>query len=197
MLPSDEYELTANSLGAHMKVTESSPGMGHFEDIYLAHSVLTRWNHSELVVSFPWLCNSRELAVSSWWDHPDELTVWVACELILWVHCKLNERSQNELAMSLMWVYCELAVSSNSSQGWVSDRKVNSSPVTRTSHFLEHRLTRCHVHRASHGRIQRWWGGLRWASQTGSDPRSAVPCPCRSWWSRGSTCQTSPQRDLR
>ena len=30
-IPSEEFELTANSLGAHMKVTESSPGMGHGE----------------------------------------------------------------------------------------------------------------------------------------------------------------------
>ena len=29
--PSEEFELTANSLGAHMKVTESSPTMGHGE----------------------------------------------------------------------------------------------------------------------------------------------------------------------
>ena len=29
--PSEEFELTANSLGAHMKVTESSPSMGHGE----------------------------------------------------------------------------------------------------------------------------------------------------------------------
>ena len=28
-LPSEEFELTANSLGDHMKVTESSSGMGH------------------------------------------------------------------------------------------------------------------------------------------------------------------------
>ena len=44
--PSEEFELTANSLGALVKVTESSAGMGHgslhFEDIYLAHDVLTR-----------------------------------------------------------------------------------------------------------------------------------------------------------
>ena len=31
--PGEEFELTANSLGAHMKVTESSPGMGHGEHI--------------------------------------------------------------------------------------------------------------------------------------------------------------------
>ena len=30
-LPREEFVLTANSLGAHMKVTESSPGMGHSE----------------------------------------------------------------------------------------------------------------------------------------------------------------------
>ena len=30
-LPSEEFELTANSLGAHKKVTQSSPGMGHGE----------------------------------------------------------------------------------------------------------------------------------------------------------------------
>ena len=30
-LPSEEFELTANSLGAHMKVIESSPGMGQSE----------------------------------------------------------------------------------------------------------------------------------------------------------------------
>ena len=29
--PSKEFELAANSLGAHMIVTESSPGMGHGE----------------------------------------------------------------------------------------------------------------------------------------------------------------------
>ena len=29
--PSEEFELTANSLGAHMKFTESSPGMGDDE----------------------------------------------------------------------------------------------------------------------------------------------------------------------
>ena len=32
-LPSEEFELTANLLGAHMKLTESSPGMGHGEVI--------------------------------------------------------------------------------------------------------------------------------------------------------------------
>ena len=32
-LPSEEFELKANSLGTHMKVTESSPGMGHGEFI--------------------------------------------------------------------------------------------------------------------------------------------------------------------
>ena len=31
MIPSEEYELTANSLGTHMKVTESSSSMGHSE----------------------------------------------------------------------------------------------------------------------------------------------------------------------
>ena len=43
-LPSEEFELTANTLGAHMKVTESLPvtRCAYFEDIYLAHSVLTR-----------------------------------------------------------------------------------------------------------------------------------------------------------
>ena len=30
-LPSEEFELTANSLGAHMKVIESSSNMGHGE----------------------------------------------------------------------------------------------------------------------------------------------------------------------
>ena len=30
-VPSEEFELTTNSLGAHMKVTESSPDMGHGE----------------------------------------------------------------------------------------------------------------------------------------------------------------------
>ena len=30
-LLSEEFELTANSLEAHMKVTESSPSMGHSE----------------------------------------------------------------------------------------------------------------------------------------------------------------------
>ena len=30
-LPSEEFELTANSLGAHMKVIESSLGLGHSE----------------------------------------------------------------------------------------------------------------------------------------------------------------------
>ena len=30
-LPGEEFELTAYSLGAHMKLTESSPGMGHSE----------------------------------------------------------------------------------------------------------------------------------------------------------------------
>ena len=30
-LPSKEFELTANLLGAHMKVTESSPSTGHIE----------------------------------------------------------------------------------------------------------------------------------------------------------------------
>ena len=30
-LPSEEFELTANSLGAHMTVTESSPGIGQDE----------------------------------------------------------------------------------------------------------------------------------------------------------------------
>ena len=29
--PSEEFELTADSLGAHMKVIESSPSMGHNE----------------------------------------------------------------------------------------------------------------------------------------------------------------------
>ena len=29
--PSEEFELTANSLGAHMKVRESSSGIGHSE----------------------------------------------------------------------------------------------------------------------------------------------------------------------
>ena len=40
--PSEEFELTANSLGARMKFPESSPGMGHGEIINLACSVLTR-----------------------------------------------------------------------------------------------------------------------------------------------------------
>ena len=31
--PSEKFELTANSLGAHMKVTETSPSMGHGEQI--------------------------------------------------------------------------------------------------------------------------------------------------------------------
>ena len=32
--PSEEFELTATSLGAHMKVTESSPDIGHGELIF-------------------------------------------------------------------------------------------------------------------------------------------------------------------
>ena len=31
LLPSEEFELTANLLGAQMNVTESSPGMAHGE----------------------------------------------------------------------------------------------------------------------------------------------------------------------
>ena len=31
MARSEEFELTANSLGAHMKLTEISPGMSHGE----------------------------------------------------------------------------------------------------------------------------------------------------------------------
>ena len=31
ILPSEEFELTANSLGAYTELTESSPGMGHSE----------------------------------------------------------------------------------------------------------------------------------------------------------------------
>ena len=34
LLSSEEFELTANSLGAHMKVTESSLGIGHGELIF-------------------------------------------------------------------------------------------------------------------------------------------------------------------
>ena len=57
---SEEFELTANLHGAHMKVTEIKltwhwSWWAHFEDIYLTHSVLSRWAHGELAVSFPWV----------------------------------------------------------------------------------------------------------------------------------------------
>ena len=54
--PSEELELTANSLESHIKVTESSPGMGHSKLILRTFIYLT--------------VNSQ-----------DELTLWACCEL--------------------------------------------------------------------------------------------------------------------
>ena len=50
LIPSEEFELTANSLGAHMKVTESSPGMGHGELILRTFIKLTVYSQDELTV---------------------------------------------------------------------------------------------------------------------------------------------------
>ena len=48
---SEEFELTANSLGAHMKVTESSPSMGHSELILKTFILLTVYSQDEITVS--------------------------------------------------------------------------------------------------------------------------------------------------
>ena len=52
LVPSEEFELTANSLGAHMKVTESSPGVGHGELILRTLIKLTVNSQDELAMSF-------------------------------------------------------------------------------------------------------------------------------------------------
>ena len=49
-LPSEEYELTANSLGAHMKVTESSPSIVHGELILRTFIYLTVYSQDEITV---------------------------------------------------------------------------------------------------------------------------------------------------
>ena len=48
---SEEFELTVNSLGAHMKVTESSPGMGHSELILRTFIWLTVYSQDQIIVS--------------------------------------------------------------------------------------------------------------------------------------------------
>ena len=53
-LPSEEFELTANSLVAHMKVTDSSPGMGHGELILRSFVWLTEYSQDEITVSLLW-----------------------------------------------------------------------------------------------------------------------------------------------
>ena len=52
--PSEEFGLTANSLGAHMKVTESSPGMGHSDLISRTFIELTVYSQDEITVSLLW-----------------------------------------------------------------------------------------------------------------------------------------------
>ena len=102
--PSEQFELTTNSLGAHMKVTGSSPGIGsrwaHFEDIYLAHNVLTRWDHSEHAVSFPWVCNSHSepTATTAWW-------------VISWFHECLTASSRWEF--EVFWSYLFFSVAND------------------------------------------------------------------------------------
>ena len=48
IMPSDEFELTAYSLGAHMNVTESSPDMGHSELILRTFIKVTVYSKDEL-----------------------------------------------------------------------------------------------------------------------------------------------------
>ena len=50
-IPCEEFELTANSLGAHMKITESSPRIGHNELILRIFIWLTVYSQNELTVS--------------------------------------------------------------------------------------------------------------------------------------------------
>ena len=50
-LPREEFELTANSLGAHIIVTESSPGMGHGELISTTIILFTMYSYVELIAS--------------------------------------------------------------------------------------------------------------------------------------------------
>ena len=49
-MPRGKFELTADSLGAHMKVTESSPGMGHFELILRTFILLKVNSQDEFAV---------------------------------------------------------------------------------------------------------------------------------------------------
>ena len=49
-LPSEEFALTADSLGPHMKVTESSPVTGHGELILRTFVLLTMYSQDELTV---------------------------------------------------------------------------------------------------------------------------------------------------
>ena len=50
-VPSEGFELTPNSLGAHMKVTGSSPGMGHGELILRTFIQLTVYSQDEQTVN--------------------------------------------------------------------------------------------------------------------------------------------------
>ena len=49
-LHNKEFELTANSLGAHMKVAESSPRMGHSELIMRTFMKLIAYSQNELTM---------------------------------------------------------------------------------------------------------------------------------------------------
>ena len=63
--PSKEFELTANTLWAHMK-THASSFWSHSSTSQRTHKMSS---HCELAVSPPWVCNSHhELAVSYSWD---------------------------------------------------------------------------------------------------------------------------------
>ena len=110
-LPSEEFELIANSLSFHIE-TQRKLILRTLN--YLRVSSQDD-SHCELSVSFPWVCNSHgELALSylwyhtmsSPWDGSSELTMQThrkftassKCEPILWVHCEceLTECPHNE-----------------------------------------------------------------------------------------------------
>ena len=122
--PSEGFE----SHESHRKLTQHRSQWAHFEDIYLAHSVLTRWDHSELAVRFPWVCNSysEPTATTVWWVirwSREYLTARSRCEFEVFFKffvflsgkwqthsSKLTESSQQSHSVShqvsSLWVWC-------------------------------------------------------------------------------------------
>ena len=91
-LPSEEYELTANSLGAHI---ETHGGLIWGNSVSFTVNSQDD-SHCELAVSSPWVCNCHNglTATTAWWAAQGDLMN--SLQQAHGVSCKLTASSQCE-----------------------------------------------------------------------------------------------------